>query len=50
MLLSYVEIIYEPAPCQMVYSRFGCCWDGKSIPKGPNGEGCPGKIIMKKYS
>ena len=38
--------LLEPAPCEMVYSKYGCCWDNWSIPKGPNGEGCPGNWVI----
>ncbi|XP_057312669.1 uncharacterized protein LOC130654149 [Hydractinia symbiolongicarpus] len=33
--------VFEPVPCQIIKSPFGCCWDKKSIPTGSNGEGCP---------
>ena len=41
---------FEPAPCHMVYSKYGCCWDNRSIPNGPNGEGCPGMYSRSAWS
>jgi len=35
------NVVYEASPCTMIYSKYGCCWDQKSIPLGPNGQGCP---------
>eukprot|EP00112_Aurelia_sp_Birch-Aquarium-sp1_P020215 Seg516.2 transcript_id=Seg516.2/GoldUCD/mRNA.D3Y31 product="hypothetical protein" protein_id=Seg516.2/GoldUCD/D3Y31 len=40
----------DEAPCQIFHSPFGCCWDNRTIARGPNGEGCKVcKDVNKKW-
>ncbi|XP_065055543.1 uncharacterized protein LOC135684025 [Rhopilema esculentum] len=31
----------DEAPCQIFTTTYGCCWDNRTIARGPTGAGCP---------
>lgn len=43
-MLTYVGAQAAPVDCKI--TKHGCCWDNRTIAKGPHNKGCPGNTLM----